>query len=168
MAFKDEKISKGIKRYNPKKSIQSAKKVHQPKWRIKVSADEYIWSNKMDRVDILRKGLPYEAIEVISKRADLPGKQILKLVGVPQTTYNKKKKDKDLLSNRDSEMILVLTELLDFGLEVFNNEAEKFHRWLKKPNISLGTATPESLFDSITGIQEVKNSLNRLEYGNLA
>lgn len=168
MAIKDEKISKGLKRYNPKKSIQRAKTVHQPKWRIKISADEYIWSNKMDRVDILRKGLPYEAIEVISKRADLPVKQILKLFGVPQTTYNKKKKDKDLLSNRDSEMILVLTELLDFGLEVFNNEAEKFHRWLKKPNISLGTATPESLFDSITGIQEVRNSLNRLEYGNLA
>ncbi len=168
MAIKDEKISKGIKRYNPKKSIQRARTVPQPKWRIKVSANEYIWSNKMDRVDILRKGLPYEAIEVISKRADLPVKQILKLFGVPQTTYNKKKKDKDLLSNRDSEMILVLTELLDFGLEVFNNEAEKFHRWLKKPNISLGTATPESLFDSITGIQEVKNSLNRLEYGNLA
>ena len=65
-------------------------------------------------------------------------------------------------------MILVLTELLDFGVEVFNNEVEKFQRWLKKPNIALGGATPESLFDSLTGIQEVRNCLNRLEYGNLA
>jgi uncharacterized protein (DUF2384 family) len=32
----------------------------------------------------------------------------------------------------------------------------------------LGGNTPESLFDSLTGIQEVKNALNRLEYGNLA
>lgn len=170
MAVKKEETSGTARRYNPKKSIQRARvrKPGSPKWRIKVSEGEYVWATKMDRVSIIRKGLPYEAIEVISKRADLPVKQLLHLFGVPQTTYNKKKRDKDLLSGRDSEVVLVLTELLDFGLEVFNNEAEKFQRWLKKPNISLGGATPESLFDSLTGIQEVRNSLNRLEYGNLA
>ena len=72
------------------------------------------------------------------------------------------------MSGRDSEVILVLIEVLDFGLEVFNNEKEKLQRWLKKPNPSLGSVTPESLFDSITGIQEVRNALNRLEYGNMA
>lgn len=170
METKKKETSGSAKRYNPKKSIKRARarKPRSLKWRIKVSEGEYVWATKMDRVSIIRKGLPYESIEVISKRANLPVKQLLHLFGVPQTTYNKKKKDKDLLSGRDSEVVLVLTELLDFGLEVFNNEAEKFQRWLKKPNISLGGATPESLFDSLTGIQEVRNSLNRLEYGNLA
>lgn len=139
-----------------------------PKWSIMVAEDNYSWSTRMDRVKIIRDGLPYESIEVISTRASLPVKQVLHWLGVAQTTYNKKKKDKDLLTGRDSEVILVLTELLDFGLEVFNNEKEKFQRWLKKPNISLGGVTPESLFDSLTGIQEVRNSLNRLEYGNMA
>ncbi len=138
------------------------------KWSIKVDLDEFAWSTSMDRVQIIRKGLPYESIEVISKKADFSVKEVLRSLGLPQTTYNKKKKDNDLLSGRDSEVILFLTELLDFGLEVFDNEKEKFQRWLKKPNISLGGVTPESLFDSLTGIQEVKNTLNRLEYGNLA
>lgn len=71
-------------------------------------------------------------------------------------------------SGRDSEIVLVLTELLEFGTDVFNSETEKFQRWLQKPNISLGGATPISMFDSLTGIQEVRNFLNRLEYGNLA
>lgn len=170
MSVKKQETLSSTKRYNPKKSIQRARKVKSgsPKWRIKVTSGEYVWATKMDRVNIIRKGLPYESIEVISKRADLPVKQVLHFFGVPQTTYNKKKRDNDLLSGRDSEVVLVLTELLDFGLEVFNNEAEKFQRWLKKPNISLGGATPESLFDSLTGIQEVRNSLNRLEHGNLA
>ena len=170
MAIKKEETVSSARRYDPKKSIKraKAKKTKSLKWCIKVTEDEYVWASKMDRVSIIRKGLPYESIEVISKRADLPVKQILHLFGIPQTTYNKKKRDKDLLSGRDSEVVLVLTELLDFGLEVFNNEAEKFQRWLKKPNISLGGDTPESLFDSLTGIQEVRNSLNRLEYGNLA
>ena len=60
------------------------------------------------------------------------------------------------------------SELIDFGNEVFNNEIEKFQRWLKKNNVSLGGNTPESLLDTTTGIQEVKNALNRIEFGNLA
>jgi len=164
-----KKSSNITKKFDPKKSIKRANQVYKsPQWSIKVTEGEYVWANKMDRVSIIRRGLPYEAIEVISKRADLPVRQMLHLFSVPQTTYNKKKKDKDLLSGRDSEVVLVLIELLDFGLDVFNNEIEKFQRWLKKPNISLGGATPESLFDSLTGIQEVKNSLNRLEYGNMS
>lgn len=169
MENRREKTSDDIRRYDPTRSIQRAKATKPvPQWRIQVTDGEYVWATRMDRVDIIRRRLPYEAIEVISKRADLPVKQVLHLFGVPQTTYNKRKRDKELLSGRDSEVVLVLTELLDFGIEVFNNEAEKFQRWLKKPNISLGGTTPESLFDSLTGIQEVRNSLNRLEYGNLA
>lgn len=57
---------------------------------------------------------------------------------------------------------------MEFGQEVFNQEREKFMRWLKKPNISLGGNRPEDLFDSVTGMQEVRNCLNRIEFGNLA
>ncbi|HEV7349784.1 type II toxin-antitoxin system Xre/ParS family antitoxin [Telluribacter sp.] len=170
MNIKKEETAGSTQRYNPNGSIQRARatKPKSYKFCIKSTGSEIVWATRMDRVNIIRKGLPYESIEVISKRANLPIKQLLNLFGVPQTTYNKKKRDKDLLSGRDSEIVLVMTELLDFGVEVFNNEEEKFQRWLKKPNISLGGATPESLFDSLTGIQEVRNSLNRLEYGNLA
>jgi len=166
--MKNTKVN--TKPFNPKKSIIRAAsvKARSPKWVIKTSRNDFEWSSKMDRVKIIRKGLPYESIEIISNRADLPVKHFLALLSVPQTTYNKKKRENDLLDGRDSEIILILTELLDFGIKVFNNEKEKFQRWLKKPNISLGGVTPESLFDSLTGIQEVKNSLNRLEYGNLA
>ena len=159
-----------ISKFDPTKSIERARKKvsDTTKWSIKVPSGEFVWSNRMERLDLLRKGLPYDAIESVSKKSNLPGKQILMLLDLPQTTYNKKKKDKDVLNGRDSEIILMLTELMDFGLEVFNNESEKFQRWLKKPNIALGNVKPESLFDSVTGIQEVKNSLNRLEYGNLA
>ena len=162
--------SQTVSKFDTKKSINRARAKRKKKagWVIEVSNGEYAWSNKLERVGIIRKGLPYESIEVISKRTDLPVRQVLNIFGVPQTTYNKKKRGRELLSGRDSEVVLLLTELLDFGSEVFNNEPEKFQRWLKKPNVSLGGVKPESLFDSVTGIQEVKNALNRLEYGNMA
>lgn len=156
--------------FDTKKSIERARKLKgfSAQWSIKLADKEFVWKTKLERVFILRKGLPYDSIEVISKRADLPVKTFLNLLGVAQTTYNKKKREKSLLSSRDSEIVLVLIELLDYGSHVFNGEIEKFHRWLRKPNISLGRITPESLFDSLTGIQVVRSSLDRIEYGNFA
>lgn len=165
-----DKITIASKAFDPKKSIKRARKsrAKSPEWVIVTSGGKVTWGSKMERVAIIRKGLPYETIEILGHKAGLPTKQILHYLGLAQTTYNKKKREKDLLSGRDSEVVLVFTELLDFGLEVFNNEKEKFQRWLKKPNGSLGNVAPESLFDSLTGIQEVRNALNRLEYGNMA
>lgn len=156
--------------FNPKSSIERARaeKENHPVWTLSSEGREYAWASGMDRVGIIREGVPYGSIEVISKRIDVPVKDVLHIFGLPQTTYNKKRREKSMLNGRDSEIVLLLTELIDFGIEVFNREEDKFQRWLKKPNLSLGSNTPESLLDSLTGIQEVRNCLNRLEYGNLA
>lgn len=129
---------------------------------------EYTWSGSMERLHLVREGIPYQSIEVISQRLNRPVKSVLNWVGMPQTTYNKKKSERSLLDSRDSELILLMSELIDFGVEVFNGEHEKFERWMKKPNLSLGGNTPESLLDTITGISEVKFCLNRIESGNFA
>lgn len=156
--------------FNTKKSIKKAAGISSnlKSWRIDSEGEIYEWSNKMERVRVIRKGIPYHSIDIISKRLKSPIKSVLSIVGMPQTTYNKKKSEHSLLDSRDSELIILITELLDYGIEVFNNEEEKFQRWLKKPNLSLGGNTPESLLDTTTGIDEVKFSLNRIEFGNFA
>ena len=156
--------------FNPKESISRAKvaRASSPKWWLESEGHEYTWTTKLERVGIIRTGVPYASIDVISKRINVPVKEVLHIFGLPQTTYNKKRREKSLLNGRDSEVVLLLTELVDFGIEVFNNEEDKFQRWMKKMNFSLGDNTPESMLDSVTGIQEVRNCLNRIEYGNLA
>jgi putative toxin-antitoxin system antitoxin component (TIGR02293 family) len=164
-----EEIIKG-KVFDPKQSIKRAGITRRsaPEWSLEAEGNRYVWTSKMERVGIIRQGIPYASIEVISKRIDAPIKDVLHIFSLPQTTYNKKRREKSLLNGRDSETVLLLTELIDFGLEVFNQEEDKFLRWLKKPSLSLGGVKPEDLLDSTTGIQEVKNCLNRLEFGNLA
>lgn len=156
--------------FDPKESIGRAKvaRIASAKWRFESEGHEYVWASKLERVGLIRAGIPYSSIEVISKKINVPVKEVLQIFGLPQTTYNKKRREKSLLNGRDSEIILLLTELVDFGIDVFNNDEQKFQRWMKKQNVSLGGNSPESLLDSATGIQEVKNCLNRIEYGNLA
>lgn len=163
----DEKST--TKKFRISKSIKRAAKSETTSaWSIQLSKKAYNWTKNTERIELIRKGLPYESIEVLSKKANLSVRQLLLLLKLPQTTYNKKKKENAVLDSRYSELILVLNELLEYGLTVFNDENDKFQNWLIKANLSLGGVDPKSLFDSLTGIQEVKNCLNRLEYGNLA
>lgn len=137
-------------------------------YKIRINNRNYTWSTNDEKITLIRKGLPYAAIETISKRTKIPVNHYLSSLEIVQTTYNKKKKSQAILSKQDSEFIVELIELYEFGLSVFNNESEKFQRWLRKPNISLGNTSPDSLFDSLTGIKEVKKALNRIEFGNMA
>ncbi|MFY8110358.1 MAG: type II toxin-antitoxin system Xre/ParS family antitoxin [Bacteroidia bacterium] len=159
-----------IKPFDTHKSVRKAAKTTDvfAKWEINSDGKKYAWSNKMERLSVIRQGVPYQAIETISKLLDRPVKTVLLILGIPQTTYNKKKSEHSLLDRRESELILLILELLDFGQEVFNNEKDKFQRWMKKPNLSIGGNSPESLLDTTTGINEVMYCLNRIEYGNFA
>ncbi|MBP3942832.1 DUF2384 domain-containing protein [Sphingobacteriaceae bacterium WQ 2009] len=158
------------KPFDTRKSIRNAsqKTALSNKWILNSDGEEFVWRNPLDRVLLIRKGIPYAAIETISNRLNRPVKALLNLFSLPQTTYNKKKAENAVLDTRNSELILLITELLDFGASVFNQENDKFQRWLKKPNLSLGGQTPLSLLDTTTGIEEVKFCLNRIEYGNFA
>ncbi|MEP7196425.1 MAG: antitoxin Xre/MbcA/ParS toxin-binding domain-containing protein [Saprospiraceae bacterium] len=159
-----------IKPFSTEQSLKKAAKarIGSLTWIIDSDGKVYKWSNRMERVKVIRQGVPYHSIESISERLDRPVKTVLSFIGIPQTTYNKKKSENSLLDSRESELIVLLTELIDYGLLVFNNEEEKFQRWLIKPNLSLGGNSPESLLDTMTGIDEVNYSLNRIEFGNFA
>jgi len=129
-----------------------------PKSSIQIANESIVWYNHIDRIRLIREGLPYSTLI----------KHFLSFLQIPQTTYNKRKRESVKLSGRDSEIILVLNELVDYGIEVFNGESEKFLLWLEKNNLSLGGVTPKSFFDSLTGIQEVRKCLDRIEHGNFA
>lgn len=57
-------------------------------------------------------------------------------------------------------------QILEYGLMVFNNEEDKFNRWLVKENKMLGNISPKNLLDYEELREEVEFLLNRIEYGN--
>lgn len=158
------------KPFNTKGSLK--KGGHQRKtkraWTLSAEGEKYTWSSSLERVQLIRAGIPYSSIELISKKLSLPVKATLDLLGLAQTTYNKKKLEHSLLDRRNSELILKISEVADFGLEVFNNEQDKFQSWLHKTNLSLGGGKPVEFLDTVSGINEVQYCLNRIEYGNYA
>lgn len=131
-------------------------------------SDAMVWYTSLDRLSLIRRGIPFASVESISNQLNTPIKELLNYLGIPQTTYNKKKRENALFEERDGEVILLLQELIDYGIEVFDNDKKKFQSWLKNPNLAMGGVTPESLFDTNTGIAEVKKELARIDYGIFA
>ena len=126
------------------------------------------YNNNLQRMEQIRRGMAVSAIEQLSGEAQIPVKRVLQYLNMPQTTYNKKKREGEALSIRDTELLVAIHELLAYGLDVFNHNEEAFLRWLGKSNPSLAGYTPESLFDTLTGIREVHNNLQSIDYGNFA
>jgi len=154
------------KNYPTKTETESPYKVNERTFEY---ADKtYRWTNNMERIRVIREGIPYDSLDFISSQLNVSVKAALAIVGMPQTTYNKKKNNHSLLDQRNSELILLIIELIQYGQEVFNQEKEKYQRWLKKPNSSLGGQTPESMLDTTSGIEEVRKCLSRIEYGIMA
>jgi len=59
-------------------------------------------------------------------------------------------------------------KVLIYGIQVFNGELDKLSNWLLKPNPSLGGKTPNDLMGTEEGLKEVKNCLDRIEFGNFS
>lgn len=149
--------------------LSTTESLYQVKERTFEFADKsYRWTNNMERIRVIREGIPYESLDFISSQLNVSVKAALAILGMPQTTYNKKKNEHSMFDQRNSELILLIIELIQYGQEVFNQENEKFQRWLKKPNSSLGGQTPESMLDTTSGIDEIRKCLSRIEYGVLA
>jgi uncharacterized protein (DUF2384 family) len=55
-------------------------------------------------------------------------------------------------------------ETLKYGLTVFNNETDKFERWLEKKNWYL-EFPPKELIETEEGLKQVKRLLDIIEYG---
>lgn len=157
-----------LKPFDVRRSVQNAaeKASFNP---IRYNASDFSGAfNGLERVEEIRAGISYSNLEIVSKRLNEPVESVLGLAGILIATYDPQKHENLVLNSRDSELILLINDLIDYGLEVFNGEEEKFQRWLKKPNLSLGGYVPETLLDTVTGITEVRFALNRLDSGNLA
>jgi putative toxin-antitoxin system antitoxin component (TIGR02293 family) len=55
--------------------------------------------------------------------------------------------------------------LFKYGLVVFNGEKDKFRHWLNSPIISLNGRKPCDLLGTTVGLYEVKQILDKIEYG---
>jgi len=118
-------------------------------------------------IDATRKGLPYKSLRNAQVIMPFSSQEWARMLHVSKRSIDRLKKERRKLSSTQSEKLIEVTLLYDYGVDVFGS-AEKFTKWLDKNNIALGGVEPKSLLDTNLGIKAVKTELSRIEYGVLA
>jgi putative toxin-antitoxin system antitoxin component (TIGR02293 family) len=113
--------------------------------------------------DLVRKGLPYGAIEAIVNRIAVNLPELVALLASSKRTIARRKAEKRL-SAAESDRLARLARVFAQAEEVFEDK-EKARRWIHKPNRVLGGRTPLQALETDIGTLEVVRILGRIEFG---
>jgi putative toxin-antitoxin system antitoxin component (TIGR02293 family) len=86
---------------------------------------------------------------------------------VPKRTFARRVRRREPLTVEETDRAVRLARVAELAERVFGDKA-KAHRWLRKPKLALGRATPLSYLASESGARTVEDMLWRIDYGILA
>ncbi|RYF59592.1 MAG: DUF2384 domain-containing protein [Cytophagaceae bacterium] len=115
-------------------------------------------------IDKSRQGVPRAEADRVAKLAGLTDIEVARILNMSIRNLHRLKAD-DKLARDASERLLLLTNLLRHGLDVFDGDAETLAGWLRSPIRELNSQSPLFLLDTTTGFGLVDDVLGRIEHG---
>ena len=132
-------------------------------------------SEPMQRIALVREGVPATAVESLANTLGLPKDHLLEGLGLARATVNRKLAAGTRLSASESERVVGLAQILDRverSLVGSDSEAADVRvgpwlgSWLDTPNAALGEHRPLSLLDTADGRTLVDDVLASMETGS--
>lgn len=124
-------------------------------------------SNLLALIELVRAGVSVHDFNEIVKMTPFTLPEWAAYLQLSERTIQRNQKEKKPFQSIQSERIVELTLLYQYGVSVFGDQ-EAFNTWLSNRNIGLGGAAPKELLDTKFGITLVKDALGRIEHGILA
>ncbi len=124
-------------------------------------------NNVLDIIDLVRTGISYKDFNTIATDTPFSLTDWAKYLQLSERTIQRNQKENKPFQPIQSERIVELSMLYQYGAEVFG-ERDNFNTWLSSKSLALGGRTPKDLLDTKFGIAMVKDELGRIEHGILA
>lgn len=132
-----------------------------------LSQYEPFFQNSITLLLQAKKGLSAEAAFDFMLISDLRGEQVEAALNKSMKTFQNYREKKAPLDVTTSEKLLKLFALYSKGAAVFGS-LDDFTKWLGRPAYGIGNQVPQTLLDTMTGIELINDELVRIEYGDLA
>ncbi|WP_204743289.1 type II RES/Xre toxin-antitoxin system antitoxin [Pseudocnuella soli] len=123
--------------------------------------------NVLAIIDAVRTGISFSAFEKLVKDAPFSLSEWANYLQLSERTIQRAQKERKAFQPIQSERIVELAMLYQYGVEVFGDK-ENFNTWLNSRSVALGGSTPKALLDTKFGVGMVKDELGRIEHGILA
>ena len=118
--------------------------------------------DSMQVIDLIREGVSGDSITRLADLINIPKNDVYNLLNLKARTAQRQV-SKNLDADKSGHLVQI-TRILQRCVEVFE-DLEKAKRWLKSPNYALGNQIPLNLLDTTEGIELVRDTLTRIEYG---
>jgi putative toxin-antitoxin system antitoxin component (TIGR02293 family) len=128
------------------------------------SADD---SQVLAIIDAIRNGISVQQFNRIMSDTPFSLSEWAHFLQVSERTIQRSQKENKPFQPVQSERIIDLTMLYQYGVEVFGDK-NHFDLWLNSTSVALGGRTPKELLDTKFGIGMVKDELGKIEHGILA
>ena len=128
------------------------------------SADD---KNVLAIIEAVRSGISFQEFEKIVRYAPFTLSEWASYLQLSERTIQRNQKEKKAFQPIQSERIVELVMLYQYGVEVFGDK-DNFNTWLNAKSIALGGRTPKELLDTKFGVDMIKDELGRIEHGILA
>lgn len=115
-------------------------------------------------IEVTQQGIPVSIAQTVQKKMNLSNKQFGEMLNLSESTFQRRIKNKALLTPAESEKVIDFSKIIAKGLDVFQDEND-FNTWLNSPILALGNKKPLELLTSSIGREEVLNVLFRIEHG---
>lgn len=118
--------------------------------------------DSMQVITLIRNGVSGDSIIRLADLINIPKNDVYNLLNLKARTAQRQV-SKNLDADKSGHLVQI-TKILQRCVEVFD-DLEKAKRWLKSPNYALGNQIPLNLLDTTEGIELVRDTLTRIEYG---
>ena len=132
-----------------------------------LGGDKYIKHpvrHEFDLMTVVREGLPIESLTYLQRNFGFTNKAMSHILAISQSTYQRRIKAKDKLTQDETEKAIALSEVFEKGIEVFENLPD-FHDWMHSSIASLQQQHPVDLLNSTLGRKQVMRVLNAILHG---
>ena len=113
--------------------------------------------------DRVREGLPYATLDAIAKHFDIPPRELMMVLDLPDRTMARRKREGRLRA-AESDRLFRVARIAALAEEILGDRG-KAARWLRRPNRALDGKTPLGALDTDLGASQVETVLHRVEHG---
>ena len=114
-------------------------------------------------LEVVRKGLPYAALEALVRVIEVVSGEVTRLLGVAPRTLARRKVARRL-APAESDRLYRLAYITLLASEVLGS-LDKAKGWLSQPNRALAGTAPIQILDTEIGERQVEEVLERINHG---
>lgn len=130
----------------------------------------------MERIELIKEGIGADGLIELANSLHTTKDQLFKRLGLPRATVDRKARNKQNLSQEQSERVVGLMKLVgqvrtmveQSGDPADFDAAQWVGVWLETPNGALGGRRPAELMDTVEGQEVISGLLAKMQSGAYA